>query len=391
MKKVLLAICALAMTMSVNAQEFVLKGKLNNVPEGQKLVLIPMSHDNEKPIAETKVKASGEYQFIAKAAFPRCVYLRGEKTYGGELIMVESGVNTTLNADVEITKAAWDGTTMYNFKNVEIINSPLTRKLKGYMQRRDDLDKLYSEYHDKYKEFNAALDEARKAKDQEKEKALWESEDGKGFTAAEKNFFDTAERTITQMIAENKDTYWGPLLALQNYSYFTSEQKPLWDSFSKEAQESWYGQKVKSEIFPGGGAGEQAKSIQMKGDDGKVVTLEQICKGKKYLLIDFWASWCGPCRKEIPNVKKQYAQYKDKGFEVLSISTDKDEKAWRKALDEEKLEWPNYRDVMGAADTYSVRAIPAMYLIDAQTKTIIASGDDARGEKLANKLAELLK
>jgi len=111
----------------------------------------------------------------------------------------------------------------------------------------------------------------------------------------------------------------------------------------------------------------------------------------KITIIDFWASWCAPCRKEIPNVKAQYALYKDKGFQVVSISIDKKEADWRKALAEEKLEWPNFLDTEGAADLYNVRSIPAMYLVDAESQTLIATGDDARGENLAKKLAELFK
>ena len=107
------------------------------------------------------------------------------------------------------------------------------------------------------------------------------------------------------------------------------------------------------------------------------------------MLVDFWASWCGPCRREIPNVKRQYELYKDKGFEVISISIDKSEAAWRKAVEEEKLQWPNFIDKTNVAKTYSVRSIPSMFLIDTATMDIIASGEAARGEQLAKKLAEL--
>ena len=73
----------------------------------------------------------------------------------------------------------------------------------------------------------------------------------------------------------------------------------------------------------------------------------------------------------------------------MSISIDKNEAAWRKALQQEQLQWPNFLDSMGAADAYKVRSIPAMFLIDAETLTVIESGEYARGEFLAQKLAEL--
>lgn len=134
-----------------------------------------------------------------------------------------------------------------------------------------------------------------------------------------------------------------------------------------------------------------AEQFTVRDDKGKTFTLKDLSAGKKVVLVDFWASWCPPCRKEIPNVKAQYAKYKDKGFQVISISVDKDIDDWREALAEEKLEWPNFRDTEGAAALYHVQAIPAMFLVDAETQALIATGYDARGENLANKLAELFK
>ena len=119
------------------------------------------------------------------------------------------------------------------------------------------------------------------------------------------------------------------------------------------------------------------------------VLLRKIGKGRtKYILIDFWASWCAPCRKEIPNIKKQYAKYADKGFEVISISIDKKKADWEKALKEEQLKWPNFLDETGVAQLYKVRAVPTMYLIDAEGRMV---GENMRGEALAAKLAELFK
>lgn len=112
-----------------------------------------------------------------------------------------------------------------------------------------------------------------------------------------------------------------------------------------------------------------------------------MCKGKKYYLVDFWASWCGPCRKEIPNLKKLYELYKGKGLEIVSVSIDKNETAWKKALAEEKLSWPNGLDRAGIADSYKVKFIPAIFLVDGTTGKCIA--ENIRGTELAAKLAEL--
>ena len=77
--------------------------------------------------------------------------------------------------------------------------------------------------------------------------------------------------------------------------------------------------------------------FKVKDKSGKEVALSTLRQGKKYVLIDFWASWCNPCRKEIPNLKKLYAQYSEKGFEIVSISIDQKKADWEKALKEEGL------------------------------------------------------
>lgn len=175
-------------------------------------------------------------------------------------------------------------------------------------------------------------------------------------------------------------------------NYFRPEDKAVLDAMSPAAKNSWYGKKVYAELNPSDGAGSPITPFTVKDEAGKPHTLASLVAGKKVALIDFWASWCHPCRMEIPNVKAQYAKYKDKGFQVISISTDRDRKAWKKACADEKLQWPSFLDADGSlADLYHIRAIPAMYLFNVATGKIIATDMDARGQKLADKLAELLK
>ena len=112
----------------------------------------------------------------------------------------------------------------------------------------------------------------------------------------------------------------------------------------------------------------------------------------KVVLIDFWASWCAPCRKELPNVKRAYEKYKSKGFEILGVSLDKDRSAWLEAVSKEGLTWPQVSDLKfwqsEACQIYAVQSIPYTVLIDKEGK-IIAT--DLRGADLDKKLAEVLK
>jgi peroxiredoxin len=112
----------------------------------------------------------------------------------------------------------------------------------------------------------------------------------------------------------------------------------------------------------------------------------------KVVLVDFWASWCAPCRKELPNVKRAYEKYKSKGFEILGVSLDKDRDAWIEAISKEGLTWPQVSDLKfwqsEACQVYAVQSIPYTVLIDKEGK-IIAT--DLRGADLDKKLSEVLK
>lgn len=125
-------------------------------------------------------------------------------------------------------------------------------------------------------------------------------------------------------------------------SYLTPGQRPIYEQFSDAAKNSYYGRKVFKELYPVGLVGQKVPGFTVEDQAGKTHTLKSLLKGKKYMILDFWASWCVPCRREIPNVKNRYDLYKSKGLEVVSISIDKNAEAWRKAVGEEQLKWPNF-------------------------------------------------
>ena len=134
--------------------------------------------------------------------------------------------------------------------------------------------------------------------------------------------------------------------------------------------------------------GAVAPEFSMNDTEGKAIALSSL-KGK-VVLVDFWASWCGPCRQENPNVVKVYQKYHSKGFEILGVSLDQRKEDWLKAVKDDNLTWIHVSDLQywqnAAARLYGVNAIPQSFLLDKDGK-IIAKG--LRGEQLEKKLAEL--
>ncbi|MDO5522535.1 MAG: TlpA disulfide reductase family protein [Bacteroidia bacterium] len=115
------------------------------------------------------------------------------------------------------------------------------------------------------------------------------------------------------------------------------------------------------------------------------VELANVIAGNKYTLLEFWASWCGPCRAEIPHLKRVYEKYKSEGFEIYAISVDDEEADWLKALDEVNTPWINVRNAEGfnggAVKSYGIQGVPSSFLIDKEGN-IVASMDQLRGEEM---------
>jgi peroxiredoxin len=223
-----------------------------------------------------------------------------------------------------------------------------------------------------------------------------ESAEGKAdMEAAYKKIQDLQKEVYKKFILQHPSSLVS-LFALKSYAGSVPEYAvayPLFKGLSATVKNSHdgkaYGEqlnKVKTTSI-----GSLAPDFSENDVNGNPVKLSSF-RGK-YVLVDFWASWCGPCREENPNVVKLYQQYKDKNFTVLGVSLDKenDRNKWLKAIADDHLEWTQVSDLSfwknAAAKLYGVNAIPQNFLLDPQGRII---GKNLRGADLAQKLAGIL-
>ncbi|WP_430909699.1 redoxin domain-containing protein [Maribacter sp. 2-571] len=181
------------------------------------------------------------------------------------------------------------------------------------------------------------------------------------------------------------------ILSIYSKHWGKEKTERLFNILSEENRTSEYGKRIKRFINLNKNTkiGEQFTDFEMANTDGKLKKLSDL-KGKT-ILLEFWASWCLPCRQENPNLTKAYKKYKDNGLEILAVSLDSNKDAWLKAIQKDSLDWIHVSDLKGqeneAALIYGVHSIPDNFLID---KNGILIGRKLRGKKLNEKLKEIM-
>ena len=175
----------------------------------------------------------------------------------------------------------------------------------------------------------------------------------------------------------DKDQYY------LTYLDVAEKLKKEWPTYSQSKEFISYVDKMKLTAV-----GQPAPEISLPTPEGQVIPLSSM-KGK-YVLVDFWAKWCGPCRQENPNVVRVFQKYKDKGFTVYGVSLDRKREDWLQAIKEDNLTWTHVSDLKywqsEAAKTYNITGIPFSLLLD-PNGVIIAK--NLRGAALEQKLAEI--
>jgi thiol-disulfide isomerase/thioredoxin len=199
------------------------------------------------------------------------------------------------------------------------------------------------------------------------------------------------EKLAQHVAAHSKSYFSVDLIADEASNAEYPDIKPLYDLLDPTLLQSLAGKKLSDRLalLKRSAPGEPMLSFTQNSVDGRPVHFADF-KGK-YVFVDFWASWCAPCRAENPNVLAAYNRYKDKNFTVLGISLDDKEEKWKKAIKDDKLPWTQVSDLKGFQNQvsayYGIRGIPSTLLVGPDGKII---AKDLRGEALHKKLAELL-
>lgn len=358
-----LILLLLVFTCSGYAQSkpFTITGLIKGLPDGTKVELVPgATHQDEAPMATATV-SQGKFELKGSVPEPRLFYMRLAEPRGYYSLMVQSG-EITLTGDARLSGNG--DNKLYEFEHMVVKGSDAHTQYVQKRAPREMLDSIYTANRDASKEISEKLNAAYKSKDTVLVKSLKGTEAYKQMEERESAFFKLVTATFEKVIHDNKDTWWGPFFALDLYNYFTPKDKPMYEQFSPEAKESYYGKLLDEQLNPKGFSGQPAPLLDLKASTSIPTDVASLTKGHKYVLVDFWASWCGPCRRAIPGMKSSYAELQAKGVQIVSVSIDKKEADWLKAQKEEQLPWPSFLDNGKTANAWKIRAIPAMFLLD---------------------------
>jgi peroxiredoxin len=300
----------------------------------------------------------------------------GKVEYPTQVTLVAGDTRKRMPFYLENSEITISGT-LDSLFNAKVTGSKTQDEYKSFVDSNKPLSDAYALLYSQYQTANQSGDKVKVASIEKQADSL-----SKEMTNLQKNFVMT-----------HPASYVSPsLLQSLSYEMETSDIEDIINSFDSTIANLPQVKTIKDRVkaMKTVAIGQKAPDFTMNDAEGKPVTLSSKF-GPKLLLVDFWASWCGPCRQENPNVVKVYNEFHKKGFDVFGVSLDQTKDAWLKGIADDKLTWTHVSDLQywnnAAAKLYAVNSIPANFLIDANG-TIV--GHNLRGEDLYNKVKEVL-
>lgn len=383
MKKLLACIlCAMAANAANAQNETRIQTDIKGLSEGDTLALQWGATNKSATPYIMKRGAVGDSAFTIRLSEPRLLVLSldgGNATYE---ILASPGEDITVSG--RIRKLVMAMGTDTKFRKMTVKGASLQQKYDGiiskYQQHVDSIDsKVYNEYKDVVK----LISKAKETNNEQAIADMYQTLHGQSYVERVMSTFMERADHMKSVVSAHKDSFFGPLLLLKLVGRLDKTYKPLYDDMSAEARQSYYGREVKDEVDPPVITGNQAPTATVFDKDGKEKELSFANTGSsKYILLDFWASWCQPCHKEIPNLKRIYNKYHAKGLDIIGISADQSEEEWTECLESAEEPWDNYIDIdREAIDAYNVQYIPSIFVIDKSGKII---AEKLRGKELSD-------
>ena len=359
MRKLLLSIVAASMTLAAcNAQSgYKVTGTVEGMPDG-KAIIATVNGSTLDTLAKADVK-NGSFEFTGNVSEPTGAYIMVIGQRGAIPFMLENANITISAGQAGLTVTGSEGQKIYD--QFMAINATAQQEAMKLQQ-----------------EYQAANG------DQAKIQAIQE---------AYAKIMTDVQAKETELIKANPDSYVSAFVIASGMGQMEYEQlKERYNLLGEKAKAGAQGKAIAAQIakLESTAIGQIAPNFTITTPEGESISLYDI-KGK-VKLIDFWASWCGPCRGENPHVVEIYKEYHPKGLEIFGVSLDNNKEAWVKAIADDGLVWKHGSDLKGwqsaPAQLYSVTGIPHTVLLDENNKII---AKNLRGDELKQKIAELLK